>query len=126
MVTHVDRAEEIISSLIDLGVTVALDGFGRSRTTLSDLRRLRVTTLKLDRGIVREMMSDEDVDQLAHGMLHLARIMQMETIAVGIETEEQRDHLRDAGCATLQGFLFHQPMEKDEMVHHIRSTESFI
>jgi EAL domain-containing protein (putative c-di-GMP-specific phosphodiesterase class I) len=126
MIAHMNQAEEVISSLIDLGVAVALDGFGRSRTTLSDLRRLRVTTLKLDRGIVHEMMSDESINQLAHGMLHLARVMQMETVAVGIETEEQREHLRDAGCSTLQGFLFHKPMEKDEMVHHILSCESFV
>ncbi|WP_145200780.1 EAL domain-containing protein [Planctomycetes bacterium Poly30] len=126
MLANLEAGSRVISDLTSLGVSVALDGFGRNRTTLSDLRRLRVATLKLDRSIVAEMMSDENVQMLAHGMLHLARVMQMETVAVGIETKEQHEHLRQAGCATLQGYLFHKPMERDAIIDHVLSSEAFV
>ncbi|QDV05345.1 Cyclic di-GMP phosphodiesterase Gmr [Planctomycetes bacterium Poly30] len=115
------KAEEVTRRLSDLGVATALDGFGRNRTTLADLRRLRVSTLKLDRGIVREMMSNPQVAQLAHGMMHLSRVLQMQTVAVGIETEEQRSYMRDAGCSSLQGFLFFSPMEGPDLLAQVRS-----
>ena len=118
------RAEVLTAALAKVGVATALDGFGRNHTTLTDLRKLHVSTLKLDRGIVREMMSNPKNAQLAQGMMHLARILRMETVAVGIETAEQRDYMRDAGCTSLQGFLFHRPMEADELLRELQGEET--
>lgn len=118
------RAAALTSALAELGVATALDGFGRNRTTLADLRQLQVTALKLDRGIVREMMSNPKNAQLAQGMMHLARVLRMETVAVGIETAEQRDYMRDAGCTSLQGFLFYRPMEADELLRELLSGQT--
>ncbi len=118
------KAAALINALAKIGVATALDGFGRSHTTLADLRKLQVATLKLDRGIVRQMMTDTRHAQLAQGMMHLARVLQMETVAVGIETEEQRAYMRDAGCTSLQGFMFYRPMEADELVREIQRGET--
>lgn len=115
-VKNIALSERVISSLRELGISVALDDFGTRRTTLADLHRLRVSSLKLDRSIVREMISDPSVRQIAHGMLHLARVLDLGTVAVGIETEEQAAHLASAGCRTLQGFHFYQPMESKDFV----------
>ncbi len=123
-VANMAMAEEVIGGLADLGVATALDGFGRNRSTLADLRRLRVSTLKLDRGIVREMMENPKLAQLAHGMMHLSRVLQMQTVAVGIETAEQRDFMRDAGVTSLQGFLFYQPMEGAALLGEVLNQRS--
>ncbi len=118
------KAAALIDSLAALGVATALDGFGRNHTTLADLRKLQVSTLKLDRGIVREMMSDTKQAQLAQGMMHLARVLQMETVAVGIESAEQRAYMRDAGCTSLQGFMFYRPMEIDELLGEVQRGQT--
>lgn len=119
-----DRASQVMAGLNALGVTVALDGFGRVKSTLAELRDLPVQALKLDRGIVREMMTRPSEAQLAYGMMHLARVLQMETVAVGIETEEQRDALRKAGCTSLQGFLFYEPLAFDALLAAVRERPS--
>lgn len=116
VVKNIGISERVITSLREVGVSVALDDFGTRRSTLADLRRLQVTSLKLDRSIVREMMMDSSVRQIAHGMLHLARVLDLETVGVGIETEEQAAHLASAGCKVLQGFHFFQPLEADGFV----------
>ena len=120
-VKNIALSERVIASLRDLGVSVALDDFGTRRSTLADLGRLRVTSLKLDRSIVREMMSDPSVRQIAHGMLHLARVLELETVAVGIETEEQAVHLASAGCQVLQGFHFYKPLESEDFVRCLQA-----
>ena len=118
------KAAALTAELGKLGVAVALDGFGRNHTTLADLRKLHVSTLKLDRGIVREMMSNPKNAQLAQGMMHLARVLQMETVAVGIETAEQRDYMRNAGCSSLQGFMFYRPLEAGEFFREVESEQT--
>lgn len=120
----VERAAVCTQALSLIGVTTALDGFGSSSSTLPELSKFNVQALKLDPVVVREMMVDSKFAQLAQGMLHLARVLQMETVAVGIETEEQREYMRDAGCTSLQGFLFYRPMELDELLRLVQNGES--
>lgn len=112
-------AEHVIASLRDAGVAVALDEFGRDSARTVDLRRLRVSTVKLDRGLVRELNSGPGGGRVAVGLLRLAKAFGVETVAVGIEDDGQAIALRAAGCDALQGYLFFRPMEAEDFVDRI-------
>ncbi|MFC4456282.1 putative bifunctional diguanylate cyclase/phosphodiesterase [Deinococcus sonorensis] len=91
-----------------LGLRVALDDFGTGYSSLSYLRRLRVDILKIDRSFVRSL--DSEGPAFAEMILQLARHLGVQTVAEGIEQEDQRDLLARLGCDLGQGYLFARPL----------------
>ena len=99
-----------LCALRDAGVRLALDGFGRETASLSVLRRLPLTTLKIDRALVRELPNGHEDVSLMHAIIGAAHAMGLTVVAEGVETEEQRALLACLGCDAGQGFLHSRPM----------------
>jgi EAL domain-containing protein (putative c-di-GMP-specific phosphodiesterase class I) len=89
-----------------LGVRIALDDFGTGYSSLSYLRRLPVTTLKIDRSFLEEVDSVAGTPALLAGIVSLARHFNLTVVAEGVERHEQLEILRAAGCDLVQGLLF--------------------
>lgn len=102
--------ESTLSSLRQLGATFALDDFGTGYSSLSHLRRFSFQRLKIDRSFVRGICTTADDEKLMRAIIALAKQLGMETIAEGVETEEQLNFLRSEGCDFAQGFLLGRPM----------------
>jgi EAL domain-containing protein (putative c-di-GMP-specific phosphodiesterase class I) len=95
-----------LAALRDLGIALTLDGFGAGVASLTVLRRLPLTGLKLARGVVRGLPEDGDDAAMARAGIAMAHAMGLVAIADGIETEAQRAFLAQCGCDEGQGALF--------------------
>jgi diguanylate cyclase (GGDEF)-like protein len=93
-----------------LGVTIAIDDFGTGFSSLNYLAKLPVDTLKIDRSFVVEMVSATGGLTLVSVIINLARALKLNTVAEGVETDEQLRQLRSLGCDEMQGFLFGKPV----------------
>ncbi len=101
--------EDVINDLRALGVRVAIDDFGTGYSSLAYLKRWRVDYLKVDRSFVRDLVTDPSDLAIVGAILAMARHMQMDVIAEGVEGWPQLEMLRKLGCRFAQGFLFAQP-----------------
>ena len=90
----------------DLGVGVALDDFGTGHASLSMLKRLPLTTVKLDRSLVRGLPHEQEDAAIARAVVQTGLALGLAVVAEGVETAAQRDFLTAIGCTEAQGFLF--------------------
>lgn len=97
-------------ALRELGVPLSLDDFGIGYSSLSYLKHLPLSQLKIDKIFVRNMLSDPREAALVRTVIALARDLALELVAEGVETPEQREMLSDLGCTLYQGYLFGRPV----------------
>jgi diguanylate cyclase (GGDEF)-like protein/PAS domain S-box-containing protein len=110
------RDERIHSDLMELkaiGVKLAIDDFGTGYSSLSYLRELPIDVLKIDKSFVDGIGLSDQRLALVEAIIRIARTLDLEVIAEGIETEAQRDLLVSMGCQFGQGYLLAMPVEAD-------------
>jgi len=107
--------QEIIESCRRIGVGFALDDFGTGYSSLSYLSALPVDTLKIDQSFVRDMLEDKGDMAIVHGIIALAKAFERNTVAEGIETDEQYEALLDMGCEIGQGYGIARPMSAEDL-----------
>ena len=112
---EVSAVLRVLAEIRGTGASVAIDDFGTGFSSLSQLRRLDVERLKIDRAFVREAQSSAAGATIAQMVVNLGCSLGMRVVAEGIETEEQRQHLLALGCHEGQGWLFAKPMPADEL-----------
>lgn len=111
---------DVLHKLRDIGIAVALDDFGTGYSSLSYLRKLAVSVLKIDRSFVHELPHNADDVAIAKAVIVLARSLNLQVVAEGVETAEQFDFLSDAGCDIAQGFYCAKPMAGDDFTSWIK------
>ncbi|HVW67932.1 MAG TPA: EAL domain-containing protein [Steroidobacteraceae bacterium] len=118
-----DRVIATINSLGTLGVRFAIDDFGTGYSSLGYLRQLRVSKLKIDRSFVRETLGcDADGAGIVKAMINLAHTLRLQTVAEGVETAEQADLLRAAGCNIAQGYYYSRPLDPIAFEHYVSAV----
>jgi diguanylate cyclase (GGDEF)-like protein/PAS domain S-box-containing protein len=105
------------------GVLLAMDDFGVGFSSLGRLKSLRFNKLKIDRSFVSGLPGNASDQSIIHAILGIARGMQMETVAEGIETQEQLAYLQAEGCSQGQGFLFARPIPLVELTDVLRARK---
>jgi diguanylate cyclase (GGDEF)-like protein/PAS domain S-box-containing protein len=110
-----------LTAIRDLGVGLALDDFGTGYSSLAYLAKLPVEVLKIDRSFVASMLDDPSVMTLVSTIISLARSLKLETVAEGVESEEQAKILRLLGCDQIQGYLISKPLPLDEMTAFLQA-----
>jgi EAL domain-containing protein (putative c-di-GMP-specific phosphodiesterase class I) len=106
----VNHSIDSLLAIRALGVTIAIDDFGTGFSSLNYLAKLPVDALKIDRSFVVEMVSPTGGLTLVSVIINLAHALKLNTVAEGVETEEQLRQLRLLGCDEMQGYLFGKPV----------------
>ncbi len=110
--------------LRDAGIQVALDDFGTGYSSLSYLKKFDIDYLKIDQSFTRNLAPGSNDMALSEAIIMMAHKLGLKVIAEGVETEQQRDLLRAAGCDFGQGYLFAQPMPAEEFDDFLKASNS--
>jgi diguanylate cyclase (GGDEF)-like protein len=108
-------AERTLAVIRSFGVRIALDDFGTGYASIGFLRRFRFEKLKLDRSLVEIAGADEGSRAMMLSSIALARALNMGVAAEGVETEEQAELVRLAGCDQIQGWLYYRALPAPEI-----------
>ena len=104
-----ESSQDAIVRLRELGTRIAIDDFGTGYSSLSYLKRWRVDYLKIDRSFVRDLVTDMSDLAIVEAIIAMARHLNIEVVAEGIEGWQQLEKLRQLGCSYAQGFLLARP-----------------
>jgi diguanylate cyclase (GGDEF)-like protein/PAS domain S-box-containing protein len=100
---------QTLNALRALGVTLSIDDFGTGHSSLAYLRRFPIGELKIDRSFIQNITTDTDDAAICSTIIGLARILRINVVAEGVETDAQLDWLRAAGCDFAQGYFLSRP-----------------
>lgn len=106
--------EKNIIALEKIGLSLALDDFGTGYSSLTRLKNLPISTLKIDKSFVKDIGNENNSAIIIEAIIQLAKNLQKQVIAEGIETESQLKFLIDSGCHYGQGFLFSKPLSASQ------------
>jgi cyclic di-GMP phosphodiesterase Gmr len=107
---------ELISQIRHLKFGIHLDDFGTGYSSLSRLKDLPLTVIKLDRVFVQDIANVARGQKLLRAMIHLARELELQVVAEGVETQEQASFLKAHGVEYAQGWLYAPAMSSDELL----------
>jgi len=111
-----------IQDLAKLGVKVALDDFGAGHASLSLLTLCKIDSLKIDKSFIDELSHKKNT--IIEGIITLAQVLKIKTLAEGVETEEHLNALKTMNCELAQGYLFAKPMPEEDFIHFIQDTSN--
>jgi diguanylate cyclase (GGDEF)-like protein len=120
-----EMAITIMNDLRELGVQLSIDDFGTGYSSLSYLQRLPINYLKIDRSFINVMNANHENGEIVKAIVMLAKNLQMEVIAEGIETEDQAARLVNLDCTLGQGYLFSKPTDAAQAEAILRDTPAF-
>jgi diguanylate cyclase (GGDEF)-like protein/PAS domain S-box-containing protein len=112
-----DKTLALLQRLRELGVQIVLDDFGTGYSSLNYLRRFPLDKIKIDRSFIRDLSHENEVSMaIVRAVVQIATVLKVGTTAEGIETDEQLELVRAAGCIEMQGYLFSAPKPIEELL----------
>jgi diguanylate cyclase (GGDEF)-like protein/PAS domain S-box-containing protein len=121
-----DRVRADLNELKDIGAKLAIDDFGTGYSSLSYLLELPIDVLKVDKAFVTGIASSWRRHALVEGIIRLARTLEVDTIAEGIESETERELLAQMGCQFGQGYLLSVPVDADTAGAMLRQGRNLV
>ena len=118
LMENMERCIEQLNKLRNFGVRIAIDDFGMGYSSLAYLRRLPLDIIKVDRSFVSDIPGDKNDTVIAHAIVNLAQSLELESVAEGIETEEQREFMRSIGCNRFQGYYYSRPLSPEAFAEY--------
>lgn len=116
-------AERTLDVIRGFGVNIALDDFGTGYASIGFLRMFRFEKLKLDRSLVVDAGDDEGSRAMMVSSISVARALNMAVTAEGVETQQQADLVRTAGCDQIQGWLYFKALPPDEITEQLNQQK---
>jgi diguanylate cyclase (GGDEF)-like protein/PAS domain S-box-containing protein len=104
------EAQDALHQIAKLGVGIAIDDFGTGYSGLAYLKRFPIDTVKIDQSFIRDLTVDPEDAAIVTAIVAMARSLDVDVVAEGVETEEQVDELKRLGCRRAQGYLLARPM----------------
>lgn len=121
----IDDFEQVVAKLRTLkeyGIKISLDDFGTGYSSLSYLKGLPIDTLKIDKSFIDTVIQDESTQVITESIVSMVKKLGYETVAEGVETEEQYEYLKKIDCDNIQGFLLGKPMPAEDIAGLLRQN----
>lgn len=115
LIEDFDKVTAKLRMLRNYGIRVSLDDFGTGFSSLSYLKKLPIDTLKIDKSFIDTVMSDAATRVITESIITMVHTLGLETIAEGVEQEQQYKYLHAIGCDIIQGYYFGKPLPVPEM-----------
>ncbi|MDV6377035.1 sensor domain-containing phosphodiesterase [Sporosarcina sp. GW1-11] len=118
-----------IETLSEKGFTISIDDFGTGYSAFIYLQSFPITQLKIDMAFIKQIEYDDKSRAIVLAIIQLGKMLNIRTVAEGVETKEQWDILKGTGCNELQGFYFSKPLAEDElneMLDHFKGRSSML
>lgn len=115
----VERSLDLIQKL---GFRLAIDDFGTGYSSLSYLHRLRVNNLKIDQSFIMPLSEINPVSPIVEAVLSMAKSLQLDTTAEGVETQYQEDYVKKNGTTFAQGWFYTQPLKCEDFIAFIKKN----
>ncbi|QOP40496.1 EAL domain-containing protein [Sulfurimonas marina] len=106
---------EKLKEINALGIEIAIDDFGTGYSSLAYLKKLPLNKLKIDKAFVDGLPHDEEDIAISRAIIALAKILNLDLIAEGVETKEQQEFMLENGCKVIQGYYYSKPIDSNSM-----------
>jgi diguanylate cyclase (GGDEF)-like protein len=116
-----EQVQASLGTLRSMGLKVALDDFGAGQSSLSYVHQLSLDKIKIDRGFIRNIATQENSRNIVKTVIDLCRNLKFDCVVEGVETEEQVEIIVRLGCSMMQGYFFSKPMPQDQTAAYIAS-----
>ena len=120
MMQNAERAGKVLAAIKQLGVRLAIDDFGVGYSSLANLKRFPIDTLKVDRSFIRDIPQDSEDKAITRAIIAMGKSLNLTVVAEGVETLKQETFLREHGCDETQGYYFSKPIAGDQFAELLR------
>lgn len=121
LIESLDLAIDKLKDLRNNNIKIALDDFGCGYSSLTYLKRLPINIVKIDKSFIDDIKSREDTKNMTSSIILLAKQLGLSVIAEGVETDQQRNYLKDHACDMFQGYLVSKPIDEVEFINLVNS-----
>lgn len=116
-----EKAVEVLTAVRKLGLSVALDDFGTGFSSLSNLKRYPINTIKIDKSFVQDILVDVNDAAITRAVIAMGRSLDMTVVAEGVETASHVRYLQELGCHQAQGYYYSRPVPAEEFTKQFLS-----
>ena len=121
MVMHSpERATRVLAEIKKMGVRIAIDDFGVGYSSLAQIKRFPIDTLKVDRSFIRDLEKNAEDRAITQAIIAMGKTLSLTVVAEGVETEEQRTFLLEHACDAMQGYYFSRPVDSADFASLVR------
>jgi len=117
---NAERATRMLGQIKKMGVRIAIDDFGVGYSSLAQIKRFPIDTLKVDRSFIRDLERNAEDRAITEAIISMGKTLSLTVVAEGVETEEQQTFLTDHACDAMQGYYFSKPIDHDEFATFVR------
>ncbi|MBI1964771.1 MAG: EAL domain-containing protein [Betaproteobacteria bacterium] len=114
------RAIETLTAIKRMGVRIAIDDFGVGYSSLAQIKRFPIDTLKVDRSFIRDLAENAEDRAITEAIIAMGKTLSLSVVAEGVETQEQQTFLLDHACDAMQGYYFSRPIAEDQFASFLR------
>ncbi|MBA2690337.1 MAG: EAL domain-containing protein [Burkholderiales bacterium] len=127
MVMHnADNAVKLLTEMKAMGVSIAIDDFGMGYSSLSQLKRFPINTIKVDRSFIKDLMANKEDAAITRAIIALGKSLNLNVIAEGVETRDQVGFLHKYQCDEMQGYYFSKPVCESEFAKLLRAGKVLV
>jgi EAL domain-containing protein (putative c-di-GMP-specific phosphodiesterase class I) len=121
-----DKAVKLLTELRAMGISIAIDDFGIGYSSLSQLKRFPINTIKIDQSFIKELICNKEDAAITAAIIGLGRTLDLNVIAEGVETDAQVGFLQDHHCNEMQGYYFSRPIPAEEFAKLLRAGKILV
>jgi diguanylate cyclase (GGDEF)-like protein/PAS domain S-box-containing protein len=117
---NAERAARVLADIKKMGVRIAIDDFGVGYSSLAQIKRFPIDTLKVDRSFIRDLEKNAEDRAITKAIINMGKTLSLSVVAEGVESAAQQTFLVDHDCDALQGYYFSKPIDQDEFAAFVR------